>query len=665
MPLKSYKILEIDPLLMPYRSEIDQRMANYTITKQRLCRAGGSLSSFADGHKVFGFHKQEQGWLYREWAPAAQAVWLTGEFNCWHPTSHPLTPTSNGVWEITLPGANALPHGSKVKVLIQHEGKVLERIPLYCKRVVQNPDTNGFDGQIWQPETPFSWTDTGFQAPDGTQSQPFIYECHIGMAGEAEAVSTFADFTKNILPRIHKAGYNTLQLMAVMEHPYYGSFGYQVSNFFAVSSWFGTPEDLKALINTAHGMGIAVLLDVVHSHAAANVAEGLAAFDGTENQFFHPGDRGNHPAWGTKLFNYGKDEVLRFLLSNLKFWLEEYHFDGFRFDGVTSMLYHSHGLGQAFDGYRRYFSLDTDTEAITYLQLAATLCKAVTPHSILIAEDMSGMPGMCLPVTDGGLGFDYRLSMGVPDYWIRSLRERRDEDWDLGQLWHELTQRRPQEKVIGYCESHDQALVGDKTIIFWLADQEMYWHMDKADENDRVDRAVALHKMIRLITCSCAGDGYLNFMGNEFGHPEWVDFPREGNDWSFRHARRQWSLADNGYLKYQYLLDFDRAMIALIKDRHLLAQKTVLLLHDEANKILVFAKGGYLFLFNFHPTRDYECVYASTTRTFGVVLGTQDKAFGGFRSLGDERMFLPGTGANRHKLTIPLARREAIVLAPL
>lgn len=169
---------------------------------------------------------------------------------------------------------------------------------------------------------------------------------------------------------------------------------------------------------------------------------------------------------GYKTFNYGKPEVIHFLLSNIKFWLNEYHFDGFRFDGVTSMLYRNHGLGVSFDSYEKYFSMNTDIEAITYLQFANELIKEINPNSISIAEDMSGMPGMCIPIKDGGIGFDYRLAMGVPDFWIKTISNLSDEDWDLGKMWYELTTRRPGEKNIGYCESHDQALVGDKTIIF-------------------------------------------------------------------------------------------------------------------------------------------------------------------------------------------------------
>jgi 1,4-alpha-glucan branching enzyme len=629
-PQSEYRILDVDPGLRPFRRDIALRMENYRRTRLRLTgdeRRG--LSACANGHMYFGFHRTENGWVYREWAPNARAVYLFGDFNGWNRSSHPLRRIDDGAWEITADGA--LPHGSKVRICIHTECETFERIPLYCRRALQDPHTYAFDGQIWQPAEPFPWTDAAFRR---RSDEPLlIYEAHVGMSGEKPGIAGYAACAEQLLPRVRDAGYNAIQLMAVMEHPYYGSFGYQVSNFFAASSRFGTPEELKKLIDAAHGMGIAVLLDLVHSHAASNETEGLARFDGTVYQFCHSGARGRHPQWDSRLFHYGNPGVLHFLLSNLKFWLEEYHFDGFRFDGVTSMLYLDHGLGGVFGDYKKYFSMNTDLDAVTYLQLATELCREVRPDCVLIAEDMSGMPGMCLPVSWGGVGFDYRLSMGVPDLWVRYLEKRRDEDWDMGGLWHELTQRRPQEQVIGYCESHDQALVGDKTIMFRLADQTMYWHMNKDSREPQIDRAMALHKMIRLVTCTCAGEGYLNFMGNEFGHPEWIDFPRAGNGDSYHYARRQWSLADDALLRYHCLRDFDREMIRLVRDNDLLRVPSWLVLHDEAAKLLVYRKGRFIFFFNFHPVRDCE---ARTTAPVGEVwtmrLHSSWPAFGGYRS---------------------------------
>ena len=621
-----YAIFDYDPSLQGFEADIDLRMNNYKHKKKQLLTNASSLAEFANGHEYFGFHKTKDGWFYREWAPSAEEVYLTGDMNGWKWLDLPLKRLENGVWEIFLAGQNALYDGCHVKTIIRKNGQLLDRIPLYAKRVVQDPTTYTWCAQVCD-ETPYKWKHNSF-IPD---KKPFIYECHIGMAQDEQRVATFDEFRQNTLPRIKKLGYNVLQIMAIMEHPYYGSFGYQVSNFFAVSSRFGKPNDLKRLIDEAHGMGIAVLLDVVHSHAVRNTKEGINEFDGTTCQFFHEGERGEHPAWGTKLFNYDKNEVLHFLLSNLKFWLNEYHFDGFRFDGVTSMIYKDHGLGTAFTDYSKYFSLNTDTEALTYVQLANELIREVNPNALTIAEDMSAMPGMCLPIKDGGIGFDYRLAMGLPDLWIKLIKEQRDEDWNMWHIWHELTSRRPKEKYIAYAESHDQALVGDKTIIFRLCDSEMYSSMSKLTQSYIIDRGIALHKIIRFITLTLGGEGYLNFMGNEFGHPEWIDFPREGNNWSYFYCRRQWHLADDGLLKYGWLNEFDKAMLALAKSRPLFEKPPVSLFIDEQKQVLVYERAGLIFVFNFHPTNSYEnyTVPVPTSGKYQVILSTDEEQFGG------------------------------------
>lgn len=624
-----YKILEIDSLLEKYyERDINLRMDNYNRMKTELLTDEQSLTDFANGAEYFGIHKTEGGWVYREWAPAAEAMFFMGDFNGWNKTANPMRYIGNGVFEVFLEGENALWNGCKVKAVVLHQGQMLERIPLYAKRVVQDPGNYVWSAEVYESGD-FVWSDEGFKAP----KTPYIYECHIGMAQEKQGIGTYKEFKEFNLPRIKDLGYNTIQVMAVMEHVYYGSFGYQVSNFFAASSKYGTPDELKDLINTAHDMGIQVLLDVVHSHAVRNTAEGLNEFDGTVYQFFHAGGRGDHSAWGTKLFDYGKHEVIHFLLSNLKFWMTEYHFDGFRFDGVTSMLYHDHGLGTAFDHYDKYFSLNTDTEAVTYLQLANELIHEVNPNALTIAEDMSGMPGMCLPIPDGGIGFDYRLAMGIPDMWVRMVKDRKDEDWDLWNIYYELTGRRPQEKVIGYVESHDQALVGDKTMMFRLCDSEMYYKMDKASKSMIIDRGIALHKMIRLLTASLGGEGYLNFMGNEFGHPEWIDFPREGNNWSYFYCRRQWSLTDNPELKYGWLNAFDKAMLSVLQKNRVLSKgETHNLWIHQGDMVMVYERNGLLFIFGFHPSKSFSGYFIPVTAAgeYKVVLSTDTEEFGGF-----------------------------------
>lgn len=652
-----FKILEIDQGLMPFDGDIRYRMVRYSEKKRELTRGKGSLSDFANAHLYFGFHRVNGGWVYREWAPGADRLFLTGDMNGWQVGGLELSPLPGGVFEIFLEGEHALFDGCHVKTVVERNGKRFERTPIYIKRVEQ--DEHGAWCGVITDGPVYSWKNPS--CPQ--KGNPLVYECHVGMAQERAGVGTYREFADLILPRIKKSGYNTVQIMAVMEHPYYGSFGYQVSSFFAPSSRFGTGNDLKYLIDKAHGMNLTVLLDLVHSHAISNTYEGLNEFDGTAYQFFHEGERGNHPAWGTKLFNYGKNEVLHFLLSNLKYWLEEYRFDGFRFDGVTSMIYLNHGLGEAFTSYEKYFSSNTDHEAITYLMLANDLIREINPGAITVAEDMSAMPGMCLPIEWGGIGFDYRLAMGLPDMWIRLTKDVRDEDWNMWTVWHELTSRRPLEKYIGYAESHDQALVGDKTIIFRLCDSEMYTGMSIFSENAVIDRGIALHKLIRLITLTLGGEGYLNFMGNEFGHPEWIDFPREGNGWSYHYARRQWHLADDGTLHYGDLLRFDGAMLKLAKQKNLLGKETKCLFIDDGKKVLVYERGSTVFLINFHPTASYESYVIKPTARgrYKVALSSDESRFGGWDRISTAEVYQTNKEDGTFSIYIPA--RSAVVLS--
>ena len=658
------KIVEEDPWLEDYKEEIYQRWVRFQLAYDELLVKNNSLSGFASGHDYFGinFDKGQNAWVYREWAPKADALFLIGDFNNWDRTSHPLKMDEWGVWEIILPYEvykNKLVHKSLLKVHVIGAESKRDRIPAYIKRVVQDEETKDFTGQLWAPEKPFVWTDQNFK-PDYSKDGLLIYECHVGMGLEVGAVGTYLAFARDVLPKIKKLGYNTIQLMAVQEHPYYGSFGYHVSNFFCPSSRFGTPEDLKYLIDKAHQLGLAIIMDVVHSHAVQNISEGLNAFDGSDHQYFHAGPRGYHEVWDSKLFDYGKWEVKRFLLSNLKYWLEEFHFDGFRFDGVTSMLYFHHGL-TTFDHFEKYFHKDVDWDAITYLQLANTLIKEVKSSAISIAEDVSGMPGLCRLPSEGGVGFDFRLAMGVPDFYIKMLKEKKDEEWDILEFWKELSDRRYKEKTIAYAESHDQALVGDKSLAFWLMDKEMYFHMQVGDENIIIDRGIALHKLLRLFTIALGGEGYLNFMGNEFGHPEWIDFPREGNNWSYQYARRQWSLAEDPKLKYQYLLSWDIAMVSLVTKYKILRASFADQVHaDPENKVIVFTRGGLLFAFSFNPQKaipDYK-FRAPSMGQYRLLLNSDDLQFGGFGRIDNSKSYFTD---QKQQLSIYMTNRTALV----
>lgn len=655
--MKRLNIVKNDLWLEPYEKVIYQRHIKAIRKEEELIVNSRDLSDFATGYLYFGIHRTNEGWVFREWAPNATSIHLIGDFNGWEKSDkYAFKVISHGIWQLKL-AFDEIHHGDLFKLYISWRNGGGERIPAWAKRVVQDEKTLIFSAQLWEPEVPYQWKVPQFKVPDRA---PLIYEAHIGMATEEHKVGTIKEFIRDTLPRIIDSGYNTLQLMAVQEHPYYGSFGYHVSSFYAVSSRFGTPDELKELIDIAHQNGLAVIMDLIHSHAVKNELEGLNSFDGTLYQYFHSGPRREHPAWDSLCFNYGKNEVIHFLLSNCKFWLEEYHFDGFRFDGVTSMLYYDHGLSRDFIGFDLYYDGNQDEDAITYLVLANKLIHQVRPDAITIAEEVSGMPGTASSIEDGGLGFNYRLAMGIPDYWIKIIKEIPDEKWNVGSIFYELTRKRHDEKTIGYTESHDQALVGDKTIVFRLMDKEIYFHMNKNSPNLIVDRAMALHKMIRLITIATAGNGYLNFMGNEFGHPEWIDFPRAGNNWSYQYARRQWSLVDNKNLKYHYLSDFDRDMLNLMENHKILNIPEIYLLHENnPDQVLVFKRGDLIFVFNFNPDRSFQdYAFSIDAGKYSILLDTDSLNYGG-NGLVDEKMiyYTAPTGShlspNQLKIYIP------------
>lgn len=659
------RIYDTDPYLLPFKEQIDRRQERIRQAFDRIAEHG-SLSAGLNNHLYYGLHRDGEDWVFREWAPNAVRIYLIGEFNNWkRTTAYSLKPVGGGDWEIRL-GPMFLQHGQLYKLFIEWTGGGGERLPAYVTRAVQDPETKLFCAQVWDPERPYEWR---HGRPPAVRN-PLIYECHIGMSSEEEKVATFEDFRREVLPRIRSLGYNTIQIMALQEHPYYGSFGYQVSNFFALSSRFGTPEDFMRLVDEAHGAGLAVIMDLVHSHSVDNEAEGLGLFDGREDLYFHGGSRGRHPAWGSRCFDYGKEATVHFLLSNCKFWMETYRLDGFRFDGVTSMLYLDHGLGRDFTGYDAYFNAGVDEDAVTYLGLANLLIREIYPEALTIAEDVSGMAGLAAPLERGGTGFGYRLAMGVADHWIKWIKEKRDEEWSMGEIWYELTNKRADERTISYAECHDQALVGDKTLIFRLMDKEMYSSMNKDSVSLTVDRGVALHKLIRLVTLFTAGDGYLNFMGNEFGHPEWIDFPREGNGWSYKYARRQWSLSEPDYLRYKYLNDFDRAIVSLAASESLLEEPPILLTADERRQVLVFARKNCIFALNFSPVESYtDYGFSAPEGVYEAVLDSDEKRFDGFsrRTAGERHAAIPlksadGGTAFDHTLYLYLPSRTALVL---
>ncbi len=668
-------LIQGDPYLEPFADALRARYRRYLETRRRITAEDGALTgAISRGHAYFGLtrdeHEGRPGVWYREWAPNADYLALIGDFNQWDRGAHPLSRNEFGHWSLFLPDeqyADRLTHDSRIKVHVAAPGYAMDRIPAYIRRVVQEPGSSEYNGRYWAPPQPYRWRHDAPALEGGLR----IYEAHVGMAQEEGKVGSFAEFAANVLPRIADLGYNAVQLMAVQEHPYYGSFGYHVSNLFAVSSRFGTPDELKQLIDEAHRLGLCVIMDIVHSHMVKNLAEGLNRFDGSDHQYFHPGPRGEHTAWDSLCYDYGQYEVLRLLLSNVRYWLDEYRFDGFRFDGVTSMLYHDHGLGKSFEGYDDYFGPNVEADAVTYLTLANELAHAVNPRAVTVAEDVSGMPGLARPIDDGGLGFDYRLAMGVPDYWIKLLKEKSDEDWDLGNIFFTLMNRRRNEKHVGYAESHDQALVGDKTIAFRLMDADMYAGMSVFQQNLIIDRGLALHKIIRLLTFSLAGEAYLNFMGNEFGHPEWIDFPREGNNDSYHYARRQWSLIEQDHLRYKGLNRFDQAMMRLDADYHVLSDPFIeqLACHQDT-KQLIYRRGPLVFVVNLHPAESYTDlrIPVPDARDYRLALDTDAERFDGQGRVDPDSRYIwrpePMYGC-KQSVQVYLPARSALVLAPV
>ncbi|OMJ29557.1 1,4-alpha-glucan-branching enzyme [Smittium culicis] len=632
------QVCKLDPYLKPYNDYFVNRHSKFENWVQKINNEGG-IEKFSRGYEQFGFQVTDSEITYREWAPGAVQASLVGDFNNWDFEKTKLAKDKYGVFSATLKHLNvggkkvpAIAHGSKIKItMITESGERIFRIPAWSRYVVQDLNTSPiYEAVFYNPSPEMLYKPVNKRPVP--QKDLRIYEAHVGISTTEMRVGTYNEFTRDVLPRIRDLGYNTIQLMAVMEHAYYASFGYQVTSFFAPSSRCGTPEDLKKLIDTAHGMGISVFLDVVHSHASPNIEDGINFFDGTDNCYFHSGSKGNHELWNSRLFNYDNYEVIRYLLSNLRYWIEVYGFDGFRFDGVTSMIYTHHGIGTGFSGhYDEYFRDSTDESALVYLMLANYMTHSLYPGFVTIAEDVSGMPALCRPVEEGGAGFDYRLTMSVPDMWIKYLKELQDEEWNMGHIEFQLTNRRHTEKSITYCESHDQALVGDKTIAFWLMDKEMYTNMsDLTELTPIIDRGMSLHKMIRLITFGLGGEGYLTFEGNEFGHPEWLDFPRDGNNSSFQYARRQFNLIDDQLLRYKYLNNFEKAISKLEEQfKWLTSNDQYTSLKHEGDKVIVFERGNLVWAFNFHPTNSYTDYRIGVPKagTYKQALNSDDKQF--------------------------------------
>jgi len=587
-----------DAELMEYEGFFSRRVDLFTREIQRLRSEWGSLAAYAGLHRELGMHKVERDgrlyWRCREWAPAAHSVYLaTDRVNFERSYPYRFARTDDPMlWELFVP-AEELPHGTyyELHMASSRTGRHVTRVPAFAVWVEQNRDNeNQWCARVWDPPEAFAFRRPRPQRP----SFPRIYEAHVGIAQSAlgkkpKQFGTYRHFAEKVLPRIKKGGYTTVQLMGIPEHPLYKSFGYQVSGYFAPSSRFGTPDDFKYLVDEAHRLELGVILDITHSHACPNTEQGLARYD-TSRYFF----RDLKTQWDTVSFDYSQERTRRFLLSNCRYWLEEFNIDGFRFDAVGNMIYLDHGLDDDFSHVGRcFYGKDgqnrLDENGVLYLSLANTLVHELAPHAITLAEEFSGAPGMSCSPDNAGLGFDYRFAMGLPDFWAKFIEEGRT----MGQMWHELTNRRHYDKTISYTECHDQCINGDDAFIWRMIKDDMYTHMSVFSDSWKCSRGVALHKLMRFITLGSAGQGWLNFMGNEFGHPEWID--------AEDYAHRQWHLAETTHLKYSKLDAFDRNLLRLVREYPEQFQRgpRFRYIHEE-ERILAFERGTLLFVFNFH-----------------------------------------------------------------
>jgi 1,4-alpha-glucan branching enzyme len=387
MEKKQLKVIDDDSYLKSFESNLEKRQKMFREKLDLLEKNEGGLINFCKSYEKLPFEFTDDCLIYREYAPNAKRLSIFGEFNNWNRDEYYGDKDEFGFFCIKLPNKNGkeclINHNTRLRISITlPDGGHVERNPAWSRYLIQNKD-NIYEAVFWNPTEKYQMKNSHVKV----SNTPMIYECHIGMGSSEERICTNREFADNVLPRIKSCGYNIIQIMAIMEHPYYGSFGYHVSNYFAISSRFGTPDDLKYLIDKAHSMGLSVLMDLVHSHAASNVLDGINYFDGTDYIYFHSLPRGYHSLWDSRLFNYENYETMRFLLNNIAFYMNEYMFDGFRFDGVTSMLYVNHGILHGFTGdYNEYFNENYDESSGVYLMLTNYLIKSIWVQEYVLVK---------------------------------------------------------------------------------------------------------------------------------------------------------------------------------------------------------------------------------------------------------------------------------------
>ena len=382
------------------------------------------LEAFSEGRschawRCFGAHADEvdgqSGCTFRVWAPNAKQVCVFGDFNGWDETAAPLEKVEGGIWQGFIPG---LKRYDTYKYAIQGpDGKVVAKADPYAFHAETRP---GNASKIYELDE-YPWGDKNwleYRAKNPPYRRPMnIYECHLGSwrrTGEGEFLS-YRDTAHYLVPYVKEMGYTHVELLPVMEHPLDASWGYQVTGYFAATSRFGTPDDLKYLIDQLHQAGVGVILDWVPAHFPRD-AFGLYHFDGTPTYEYSDPRKGEHPDWGTQVFDLGRNEVRSFLFSNAMFWLEEYHADGLRVDAVSSMLYLDYGR-QDGAWMPNIHGGKENLEAIEFFQKLNTTIFAAHPDVLMIAEESTAWPKVTYPVDDGGLGFNFKWNMG----WMNDI----------------------------------------------------------------------------------------------------------------------------------------------------------------------------------------------------------------------------------------------------
>ncbi|KAK9673873.1 hypothetical protein RND81_12G195300 [Saponaria officinalis] len=554
-----------------------------------------------------------------------------------------------------------LQHGSKYRVYFNTPDGPLERIPAWATYVRLDGDGNQPCAVHWDPspECAHKWKNNSPKRPKSLR----IYECHVGISGSDPKVSSFLEFTEKVLPRVKDLGYNAIQLFGVIEHKDYFTAGYRVTNMYAVSSRFGTPEDFKRLVDEAHGLGLLVFLDIVHSYSAADEMVGLSLFDGTNDCYFHTGKRGHHKYWGTRIFKYGDVDVLQFLLSNLRWWIEEYHIDGFQFHSLPSMMYTHNGFATFTGDFEEYCNQYVDRDALLYLILANDILHFLHPNIITIAEDATLYPGLCEPSSQGGLGFDYYVNLAAPEMWLSFLENVPDNEWSMSKIVTTLMGNKIYtNKMLLYAENHSQSISGGRSFAEILFGTEV-----GSNEASKLLRGTSLHKVIRLITFTIGGSAYLNFMGNEFGHPKRVEFPTSNNNFSFELASRRWDLLSDQGL-HQKLFHFDQDMMKLDQKEKVLSRGLPNVHHvNDDTMVISYTRGPLLFIFNFHPTDSYErySVGVDEAGEYQMILNSDEEKYSGQGAINADQYFQRSIRKRidgfQNCLQLPLPSRSAQV----